>query len=194
MEKLGIIYCYKNKINGKCYIGQTKRPEERKKQHLQKQSYCTAFHHAVEKYGIENFEYTVLHDQKTKKELDFLEKIEIERHNSLVPNGYNILDGVSGVDFDYDSMGYEEKLSYVILSKPIVLSGTGMVFLNAREASIFSGESEKVIKHDAGLDYFERWRISLNRWRYASEEDAITIKKYEIDDIQIEFEEGGFDV
>lgn len=95
MEKLGIIYCYKNKVNGKCYIGQTVDPKKRSECH--RRAYNTgvisAFHRAINKYGFDNFEYSILHENKTRKELDILEKTEIENHKSIVPFGYNLRSG-----------------------------------------------------------------------------------------------------
>lgn len=97
MEKLGIIYCYKNKVNGKCYIGQTINEAKRKRDHR-----CAAnndsvkgsvFHSAIRKYGYDSFEYTVLHSGKTKEELNVLEQIEIEKYNTLSPFGYNLKSG-----------------------------------------------------------------------------------------------------
>ena len=97
MEKLGIIYCYKNKVNGKCYIGQTVNEAKRKRDHR-----CaanngsvkgSAFHSAIRKYGYNSFEYTILHSGKTKEDLNVLEQIEIEKYNTLSPFGYNLKTG-----------------------------------------------------------------------------------------------------
>lgn len=97
MEPYGIIYCYKNKVNGKCYIGQTVNEAKRKRDHR-----CAAnngsvkgsvFHSAIRKYGYDSFEYTILHSKKTKEELNVLEQIEIEKHNTLSPFGYNLKSG-----------------------------------------------------------------------------------------------------
>lgn len=99
--KIGYIYKFQNKINGKCYIGQTTRPiNERVWQHLkgaQKRN-KVYFHNALNKYGIENFEITVLHtvDAPTSEllvyKLNVLEVTEIEKHNSFY-NGYNSTTG-----------------------------------------------------------------------------------------------------
>ena len=191
MEKLGIIYCYKNKVNGKCYVGQTVNPALRMIQHISASSSCPAFHGAIEKYGIDNFEYSVLHTEKTKEEMDSLERVEIERHNSLVPFGYNIKDCSTREYKEYDEMTYSEKIAEVALSMPVEIIGTGMVYLNAREAAEDTGDQEKDIKHDVLLDWYETNRRCENHWRYANEVDSNIIKKHAIDDIQIEYKDIG---
>ena len=61
---MGYIYQIKNKITGKCYIGQTtKLPESRWKQHvnsLTKKGDCPALKDAITKYGIDSFTFCVL--------------------------------------------------------------------------------------------------------------------------------------
>ena len=51
-----VIYAFKNKINGKMYVGQTQRSFAiRTKQHLSRQD--TYFDKALAKYGVDNFSY-----------------------------------------------------------------------------------------------------------------------------------------
>ena len=63
------IYCYTNKINGKKYIGQTNNLINRKKQHIQdsihqhlghENAYQQPIHCAIRKYGIENFDISII--------------------------------------------------------------------------------------------------------------------------------------
>lgn len=59
----GIIYCYTNTVNGKCYVGQTVNEGLRKVQHLRDAlSYNkqTAFARAIRKYGIDKFQYNII--------------------------------------------------------------------------------------------------------------------------------------
>lgn len=97
----GYIYRFYNKITGKSYIGQTTRPlNERVAEHLKlaRRGSKFYFHCALSKYGIENFEITILHtvDGKDKQDLinklNVLEVKEIEHYNSF-NDGYNSITG-----------------------------------------------------------------------------------------------------
>ena len=90
---MGIIYCYKNKINGKRYIGQTINPQQRKSAHISDSTHIdTKFYRAVRKYGWDNFEYEILAESEDRNELDKLEVDFIKSFNSI-ENGYNIRSG-----------------------------------------------------------------------------------------------------
>ncbi len=92
------IYIIINKINNKIYIGQSINIEKRIKEHFWKAqnekdiSYNTAIHQAIRKHGKENFEWKVL-EECNIEDIDKLEQEYIEKYNSLVPDGYNILIG-----------------------------------------------------------------------------------------------------
>jgi group I intron endonuclease len=93
---MGYIYQIKNKITGKCYIGQTtKHPESRWKRHigsLTRKGGCPALKDAITKYGIDSFTFKVLiicFDDA----IHLIEKEYIEKYHAQVPNGYNILPG-----------------------------------------------------------------------------------------------------
>lgn len=85
------IYKYENKINHKIYIGQTNTPERRYKEHLYGHSYRESLiERAIQKYGIENFDFTIL---EWTKNYDEREQYWIEYYNSYKPYGYNICKG-----------------------------------------------------------------------------------------------------
>lgn len=96
---MGIIYSYKNLINGKQYIGQTINPKQRYIQHKSSafnendKEYNSLLHQAFRKYGYENFEYTVLAESNDIDILNELEIMFIKKYDSKAPNGYNIEDG-----------------------------------------------------------------------------------------------------
>ena len=95
-----IIYKIENKINGKIYIGQTRRAlEERMKEHQKKSSivYGNSYiDNAIQKYGIENFKIDVVEKCNTSDELNEREIFWIKFFNCKVPNGYNLTDGGEG--------------------------------------------------------------------------------------------------
>lgn len=101
------IYCFRNTVNGKCYIGQAIKLKQRLRDHWNnwKSDRYAHLHiyKAFRKYGIENFELTILQtfsdalNYKTKINLDILEKKYIEQYDSY-NNGYNMtLGGDAGV-------------------------------------------------------------------------------------------------
>lgn len=97
----GMIYKATNKINGKCYVGQTTQSLDRRKSSHQ---ICAlngkgyVFHSAIRKHGFENFDWEVLQvvedDFDIKSLLNESEKIHILREKSSVDlNGYNLREG-----------------------------------------------------------------------------------------------------
>ena len=91
------IYKVTNKINGKIYIGQTNNIDRRKKQHLyDNRTNHQAFKRALNKYGIDNFNWEIIYKCEAKKEINIKEKYYIDYYNSKVPNGYNIANGGEG--------------------------------------------------------------------------------------------------
>lgn len=96
MEVYGFIYKITNKENGKIYIGKTTLTVvERFKGHLKSSSRCLYLRAALLKYGNENFSIETIDTASNKSELSIKEIMYIEKYNSLVPNGYNILKGNS---------------------------------------------------------------------------------------------------
>jgi group I intron endonuclease len=83
-----IIYKTTNKINGKIYIGQTKR------NWIGYLGSGRVLSKAISKYGKENFEREVLCECETQDELDEMEKYWIKKLNSTNRDiGYNVEDG-----------------------------------------------------------------------------------------------------
>lgn len=88
------IYIHKNKINGKVYIGQTKRrPEERWGQNGN--GYKTQmFYKAIQKYGWDNFEHIILEEVSSQEEANSQEEYFIKLFDSTNPDkGYNLYSG-----------------------------------------------------------------------------------------------------
>lgn len=89
------IYKITNLINGKVYIGQSIHPNKRWLEHCtQAHSKNDNFpiHLAINKYGKENFTFEIL---EWCDNYDEREKELIAYYHSLLPNGYNVLDGSS---------------------------------------------------------------------------------------------------
>ena len=100
---MGFIYKITNNITKKCYIGETVKsdPEKRWIQHkntIKRGIGCPALQSAVIKHGIDNFKFEVLlicfDEDRFKYEIEYIKK-----YNTMVPNGYNILEGGPGGGF-----------------------------------------------------------------------------------------------
>lgn len=93
MNYYNCIYMYINKVNGKRYVGQAKDFERRYREHIR--NHKMIVDKAIDKYGIDNFEITILaFDVETQEELDRLEKFYIKEYKTSVKeNGYNVAEG-----------------------------------------------------------------------------------------------------
>ena len=93
------IYKIENQINGKIYIGQSINIEERWKRHLSDSQLDkvsktgTVIHKAINKYGSQNFDFSVI-EECEEKELDEREIYWIDFYDSYY-NGYNCTKGGS---------------------------------------------------------------------------------------------------
>jgi hypothetical protein len=111
---MGTIYILENKVDGKCYVGQTTKIfKDRFKQHQIAPLYIGR---ALRKYGIENFEIILL-ENVPEEELDYWETHYIKECNSISPNGYN-----------FDSGGNKNKHRCEETRKKISESNKGKIF------------------------------------------------------------------
>ena len=94
VKKVRGIYKVTNKINGKVYIGQSVDIGRRWREHMTAKD-DIYFHKAIQKYGVENFEWEVI-EQCKKKDLDEKEIYWIEYYDSF-NKGYNRTKGGDGV-------------------------------------------------------------------------------------------------
>ena len=103
-----IIYKLTNKVNNKVYIGQTRSSmKKRFSQHCETRN-KTAIGLAIKKYGVDNFEYSVLCENiETLEKLNKKEIEYINLYNSISPNGYNIESGGKVILANAESMSNE---------------------------------------------------------------------------------------
>lgn len=115
------IYKITNLINGKTYVGQSKDPTRRWKEHKWDafNPNCkenSAIHRAFLKYGIDNFQFTIIgwfEDYNEK------EKQYIKEFNSLYPNGYNLTEGGEEPPHSYGEKHHNSKYNQQLVDNII---------------------------------------------------------------------------
>lgn len=100
------IYIIKNKVNGKVYIGQTKKLGQRYSEHLGRikkhKHHNELLQRAFEKYGVDNFEYSVLEEVLESSMLNEREKYWIDYYGGLNSDkNYNLKDPLLNEHSDY---------------------------------------------------------------------------------------------
>ena len=97
-EKIWIVYCHENKINGKKYVGITSQGAEKRWKNGHGYVSSPYFNSAVQKYGWDNFNHLILFDNLTEQEAKSKEQELIKDWNLRDrKRGYNLTDGGDGV-------------------------------------------------------------------------------------------------
>ena len=99
LDNVSAIYCFRNTINNKCYVGQAEQLRKRLLHHINNFKNCrydAPLYRAMTKYGLDAFEVEILEiidglsdKMEIKKKLDEFEIYYIKHLNSYAPNGYN---------------------------------------------------------------------------------------------------------
>lgn len=92
------LYRLTNNINGKVYIGQSIKPEYRWYQHkshsAEGSDHKQYIHHAIAKYGVENFTFEIIATCRSQEDANEVESVLIQQYNSRDKQfGYNIKPG-----------------------------------------------------------------------------------------------------
>lgn len=112
-----IVYKATNKINGKIYIGKTSQElAARIRRHLRAEY---TFSKALRKYGLENFEFTIIDYSDDNDELSQKEQHWIAFYMSKGKNGYNMTDGGEGTPGWHHSAEVREKITIALTGKPL---------------------------------------------------------------------------
>ena len=169
------IYKVTNKINGKVYIGQSVDIGRRWREHMTAKD-DIYFHKAIQKYGVENFEWEVI-EQCKKKDLDEREIYWIEYYDSF-NKGYNCTKGGEGVsggedhprwkggislDPEYDKQWYE-----VNKEKVKEYYETNKEKINERMKEYYEANKEKRKEYDR--QYREANKEKAKEYREANKE------------------------
>lgn len=82
-----MIYKITNTVNSKAYVGYSSNVSERWDDH--KKGYGSKLvYDAIQKYGIDNFKFEVIAEDTVDNEDKY-----IQEHNTMAPNGYNLVEG-----------------------------------------------------------------------------------------------------
>jgi group I intron endonuclease len=165
---MAYIYRIKNKITKKSYIGESKgkdvnwRWNEHKKT-IEKNKGCPALRDAVKKYGIENFEFSVLiicfDDERFKYEKEYIKK-----YNSVVPNGYNITNGGEGGGFQ--GKKHTEQMKTDLRNK------SKQKYIDNPELKTQISERNKIIMKNPEIrDKIKNGLLNSEKWKKAKEEN-----------------------
>lgn len=128
-----IIYCHRNKINDKVYIGQTKLSVKRRARN-DGSGYkgCHIFWNAIQKYGWDSFETIILENNLSDEEVDERECYWIKKFNSQNPEyGYNTTKGGKET-YNKKELGYK---------RGIYCKETGQYFESLSDAAEWAGLS-----------------------------------------------------
>lgn len=135
------IYMFKNKINNKCYVGQAQSLKRRISHHfsnIKTQRYDLPLYRAINKYGIENFDITILKEYSSDinhsdlcKQMDQDEIYYIEKYNGYT-NGYNCTKGGDGGILGY-KMTDEQKAKISKISKTSNTNSRKIYMYNVKE-------------------------------------------------------------
>ena len=121
MDKNYIVYQHTNLINGKKYIGITKRINPNLRwQNGKGYSKQPKFYNAIQKYGWDNFSHEIIAQELTEIEAKELETHYIKIYNSI-DNGYNILlEGISSYNRTKPVFCVTTKTKYESISKAAI--------------------------------------------------------------------------
>lgn len=92
LGRLGTIYKLTSPT-GKSYVGQTIQQLSKRIGGHRCKSTCYAIHAAIKKYGFRSFDVAVLAENVPSHEIDDVEDYFIAHHDTLAPNGYNLVRG-----------------------------------------------------------------------------------------------------
>lgn len=163
------IYWFRNTIDGKIYIGQSKYLKSRYCQH--KIEFQNGTHHneylqrAVNKYGFKNFEYKIL-KRCPPDELDDWEIYYIEKYDTLNRNkGYNIKPGGNNSDIANET---KEKIRFANMGRNGKLTAEEVAEI---KIAVINGAVEKDLAKKYGVQYSTISKIvRCKNWKQVSPE------------------------
>lgn len=180
------IYKFQNKINGKIYIGQTKYLDTRYRQH--KCELLKGIHHnpylqnAVNQYGFENFDYSIV-KKCDVNELDYWEEYYFNFYNSQNRDyGYNIKNAGNESDLPEET---KVKIKLANRGKNCKLTAQSVEDIKLRR---LSGERCKDLAEQYNVTISTINKITMcKNWVYIREDlNESLLKQSEVELLEIE--------
>jgi group I intron endonuclease len=166
---MAYIYRIKNKTTKKSYIGESKKKDVKwrwneHKKTIEKNKGCPALRDAVKKYGIENFEFSIIiicfDDERFKYEKEYIKK-----YNSVVPYGYNITNGGEGGGFQGKKHTEQVKADIKNKSKQKYIDNPELRKQMSERNKIMMSNPEVREKIKNGLLNSEKWKKVIEEKR-----------------------------
>ena len=150
------IYCWRNKITNKYYVGQSTDIKHRIAQHkcaIGNPNYNQPLYQSFRQYGIENFEWKIL-EECTAEQLDEREIYWISKLNSYL-DGYNATSGGQGI---YSGIG--ENNGRTKLKNQDVLNIRNRVYINKENMWTVYQDYQHLVGKDRfwSLVHGETWK------------------------------------
>jgi len=157
------VYVHTNKINNKKYVGITKQPVKRRWQSgngYHNRGKTNYFWNAIQKYGWNNFEHTILEEHLTHKEANEKERYYIALFNSNNADyGYNLTLGGDG--FLGQKRPEKTKLKISNTIKDYFKNNHGYWY--GRKIPIEAIEKQKETKKLNQYHHTEEWKINHSK-------------------------------
>lgn len=153
------VYCHTNTINGKQYVGITKRVPKKRWGYNGARYNDQPFGRAIEKYGWDNFTHEILTTGLTKAQAEEEEQRLIKELNTLVPNGYNLtIGGNLGTEFSEETRA---KLRASRLGKKASQSTREKISAIHKGKIVSEETRRKLSEARKGLKESEEWRRKI---------------------------------
>ena len=160
MDERYTVYCHTNLINGKKYIGITKRNPQKRWGRDGNRYSRQAFGKAIEKYGWDNFTHEILADGLTEAQAKEEEKRFVYDLGTMAPNGYNLTSG--GEMGKEVSANTREKLRASHIGKPMSESAKEKMSAIHKGKTVSEETRKKISKARKGITESSEWRQHIS--------------------------------
>jgi group I intron endonuclease len=178
------IYKIVNALDGRMYIGQSVNPAYRAKRHFWKNNGCVKLRRAIEKYGRDNFSFSVLCWCEDKADANEVEELLISLGDTRA-NGYNITPGGFGTGAGKDNPFFgkshtdelKARMSVSKLGKPMS-SATRKKIANANRHRIITEATKEKLRRRSKSELCSKRTAEANRARVWSDEARAKLATY----------------